>query len=41
MKRIVFGEFYRDERIFEVARILRIELVDMSRPGTLPQLPTL
>ena len=28
--RICFGEFYRDERIFEVARELDIELVDLS-----------
>ncbi len=28
--RIVFGEFYRDERIFEVARELGIELVDLA-----------
>jgi dCMP deaminase len=30
MKRIVYGEFYRDERIFEVARTLGIELVGPS-----------
>jgi dCMP deaminase len=30
MKRIVYGEFYRDERIFEVARKLGIELVGPS-----------
>jgi dCMP deaminase len=41
VKRIVFGEFYRDERIFETAKVLAIELVDLSRPGTLPRLPTL
>jgi dCMP deaminase len=28
--RIVFGEFYRDERIFQVAEKLHIELVDLS-----------
>jgi dCMP deaminase len=35
--RIVFGEFYRDERIFEVANMLGIELVDLSGgpPGAL------
>jgi len=32
LKRIVFGEFYRDERIFEVAKALRIELVDANGP---------
>lgn len=30
VKRIVFGEFYRDNRIFETARELSIELVDMT-----------
>jgi len=30
MKRIVFGEFYRDERIFEVAGKIGIELVSME-----------
>jgi dCMP deaminase len=30
MKRIYFGEFYRDERIFQVAKQLGIELVDLS-----------
>jgi dCMP deaminase len=45
MKRIVYGEFYRDERIFEVARTLGIELVGPSAAGTenaampLPALP--
>jgi dCMP deaminase len=29
--RIVFGEFYRDPKIFEFAQRLGIELVDMSR----------
>jgi dCMP deaminase len=28
--RIVFGEFYRDERVFETSRALGIELVDLS-----------
>ena len=28
--RVVFGEFYRDERIFEVAQRLEIELTDLS-----------
>lgn len=31
IQRIVFGEFYRDERIFEVAQTLQIELVDLTR----------
>lgn len=30
IKRICFGEFYRDERIFEVAKKLGIELVKMD-----------
>jgi len=30
MKKIFFGEFYRDERIFEIARQLHIELVDLT-----------
>lgn len=30
LTRIVFGEFYRDERIFQVAQSLGIELVDLS-----------
>ncbi len=30
MQRIVFGEFYRDERIFEVAGKIGIELVSME-----------
>lgn len=34
IKRIVFGEFYRDERIFENATVLNIELVDMSQAET-------
>ncbi len=31
MKRILFGEFYRDDRIFSVAERLKIDLVDLSR----------
>jgi dCMP deaminase len=30
IQRVVFGEFYRDERIFDVAKALNITLVDMS-----------
>jgi len=30
IRRIIFGEFYRDERIFEVAQQLGISLVDLS-----------
>ncbi|MCS6799432.1 MAG: dCMP deaminase family protein [Myxococcota bacterium] len=33
IQRIVFGEFYRDERIFDVSRALGIELVDLSGQG--------
>src|SRR5512145_1261541 len=32
--RIVFGEFYRDERIFEFSRELGIELVHLPLPST-------
>ena len=30
IRRVAFGEFYRDERIFDVAQTLGIELVDLS-----------
>jgi dCMP deaminase len=30
MKKIFFGEFYRDDRIFHVAQRLGIELIDLS-----------
>ena len=30
LKRVVFGEFYRDQRIFEVARRIGIELVHLQ-----------
>ena len=33
IRRIVYGDFYRDDRIFEVARRLGIELVDLSGQG--------
>ncbi|MFW6066887.1 MAG: deoxycytidylate deaminase [Myxococcota bacterium] len=33
LTRIVFGEFYRDPRIFEVSRALGIALVDLSTPA--------
>jgi dCMP deaminase len=32
--RIVYGEFYRDPRIFEVAAQLKLELVNLEIPGT-------
>ncbi len=32
--RVVFGEFYRDQKIFDVSQRLGIELVDMSKPAT-------
>ena len=39
--RICFGEFYRDERIFEIAKQIGIELSHVPLPGvTLPKLPT-
>jgi len=41
VQRIVFGEFYRDERIFDVATKIHIELVHVPLPGvSLPGLPT-
>lgn len=39
VQRICYGEFYRDERIFEVAAKLQIELVHVPLPGV--NLPTL
>jgi dCMP deaminase len=33
IRRIVFGEFYRDERIFDVARTLGIQLVELAAEG--------
>lgn len=30
IKRVLFGEFYRDDRIFEAAATLGIQLVDLS-----------
>ena len=35
IERIVFGEFYRDERIFDVARRVGISLVDLSASSRL------
>ncbi|HVP65888.1 MAG TPA: dCMP deaminase family protein [Anaeromyxobacteraceae bacterium] len=32
LRRIVFGEFYRDDRIFEHARLLGIELIELKVP---------
>jgi dCMP deaminase len=32
LSRIVFGEFYRDQRIFEFAQKLGIELVECKLP---------
>ena len=38
--KIVFGEFYRDQRIFDVAKQIGIELVHVPLPGVnLPKLP--
>ena len=38
--RIAYGEFYRDDRIFEIARQIGIELVHVALPGVLlPGLP--
>jgi len=35
IRRIVYGEFYRDERIFEIARQAGIALVDLSTSAKL------
>jgi dCMP deaminase len=35
-KRICYGEFYRDERIFEVATKIGIELLHVPLPGVSP-----
>jgi dCMP deaminase len=38
--RICYGEFYRDQRIFDIARQIGIELVHIALPGvSLPPLP--
>jgi dCMP deaminase len=31
--RICYGEFYRDERIFDIAKKIHIELVHVGLPG--------
>jgi dCMP deaminase len=36
IKKIVFGEFYRDEKIFDFSQRLGIELVDAAQRGTPP-----
>lgn len=33
LARVVYGEFYRDQRIFDVAQRLGIELVQLTRPS--------
>jgi dCMP deaminase len=33
VQRICFGEFYRDDRIFEIAKQIHIELVHVPLPG--------
>jgi dCMP deaminase len=33
VRRVVFGEFYRDQKIFDVSQKLGIELVDFSKMG--------
>jgi dCMP deaminase len=41
IERIVYGEFYRDDRIFEVASQIGIALVHVALPGVaLPPLPS-
>src|SRR5512136_1920548 len=34
LKRVVYGEFYRDDRIFSTAKTLNIELVHLQAPPT-------
>jgi dCMP deaminase len=34
LKKVVFGEFYRDQKIFDVSQKLGIELVDFSKQTT-------
>ena len=36
ISRVVFGEFYRDQKIFEVSQQLAIELVDLSSVSKAP-----
>jgi len=36
VNRIVYGEFYRDERIFEIAKQIHIELVHQPLPTGAP-----
>jgi len=39
--RICYGEFYRDDRIFDIAKQIHIELVHVPLPGVaLPKLPS-
>jgi dCMP deaminase len=42
IKRIVFGEFYRDARVFEFSQKLGVELVDLSgkKPAATPPTPS-
>src|SRR5688500_9687866 len=39
INRVVFGEFYRDQRIFEYAARLKIELVALGDAASAPALP--
>jgi dCMP deaminase len=36
IRRIVYGEFYRDERIFDIAQRIGISLVDLSAKSVAP-----
>ena len=41
VQRICYGEFYRDDRIFEIAQKIGIELAHVPLPGvSLPKLPS-
>lgn len=39
IRRMVYGEFYRDERIFSIAERLGIELVDLTKALPAPSRP--
>lgn len=39
VKRIIFGEFYRDQRIYDLATALGLELADLSKTSPLAPVP--
>lgn len=36
IRRVVYGEFYRDDRIFAIARKLEIQLIELAAPAAPP-----